>query len=575
DSCINNTIFGNRIYNNSEDGIFLFNSSFNNIFGNNIYDNEENGFYLNSSDNNILADNIIRSNNKRGILIEHSIDNMIKGNLVENSTMDGLRLYYCNFSQLLANIFNNNSRNGMGLYYSNNNTISGNIANFNLEDGYLLSDSFNNMMYDNTGKNHQDYGMLLMNSDGNDLYENILIDNEYGIGLSDSHNNEIKENMVNGSLHAGIYLYESNYSRVLNNNVYNNTGNGIEIEVCYYNIISENIVNNNLQDGINLFDMSTNNNVTENIVKDNVGIGIHFLSLTVDNLIGENILLRNGKHAVDDGSGNDWNSTIIGNYWDNHTGPDTTPQDGIVDVPYIYIGGTAGSTDYLPIAEDGAPMITINSPKPGDAFNNIAPSFNVRITDILIDIMWYTLDAGLNNYTFTENGTIDQAAWNAMPEGDLTLRFCARDLPGSIGAAEVIINKDTQAPIINILSPTSGDVIGATAPSFNITIVDSNLDTVWYSLDNGLNNYTISTFTGTIDQLVWDALSQGEITLTIYANDTVGNLASEGVTITLRIPSGRAIGLDYLTTSFLIFIMGGLAVLMVIVRIYSKRWKNF
>jgi len=95
----------------------------------------------------------------------------------------------------------------------------------------------------------------------------------------------------------------------------------------------------------------------------------------------------------------------------------------------------------LPIAEDGAPSITINSPDPGDVFYSTAPSFNVRITDDYLDEMWYTIDGGLINNTFTANGTIDQTAWAALSEGPITISFYANDTLGNEASEDVIITK--------------------------------------------------------------------------------------------------------------------------------------
>jgi len=332
-----------------------------------------------------------------------------------------------------------------------------------------------------------------------------------------------------------------------------------------------------------------------------------------------------------------------------------------VDEPYN-ISGSAGSKDYLPIAEDGAPSITINTPDPGEVFNNTAPSFNVRITDDYLDgEMWYTIDAGLNNYTFTANGTIDLTAWGMASEGYVTLTFFASDIPGNIGSAEIIIVKDFEAPVININSPTSGEYFGSNAPSFNVGITEDYIDTMWYTLDGGLNNYTFTdngtinlsawntmadgTITlqfyandtlghvgsagvniikdtvapiitinspspgeifgnnapsfnvtvtdanlesvwlvfegvtlslnnpiiGTINDTVWSALPEGDYTITFYANDTFGHTTSEAIMITKDVPSKAGIGLDYFMTSFLIFIMGGIAIIVIITRIHLKK----
>jgi len=101
---------------------------------------------------------------------------------------------------------------------------------------------------------------------------------------------------------------------------------------------------------------------------------------------------------------------------------------------------------------------------------------------------------------------------------------------GSLGSAEVIIIKDVEAPTITINSPDAGDEFGSDAPSFDITVTDANLDTVWYTINGGVIYY-IDSFSGTINQTAWSALTEENITIIFYANDIAGNLASEEVII--------------------------------------------
>jgi len=90
---------------------------------------------------------------------------------------------------------------------------------------------------------------------------------------------------------------------------------------------------------------------------------------------------------------------------------------------------------------------------------------------------------------------------------------------------------------------------------------------MWYSLDGGLTNYAIST---TIDQAAWAALSDGSITITFYANDTLGNLSFEEITITKTIPSG---GVDptILIVNVVVSIVGGVAVIAGVYIFMKKR----
>ena len=59
--------------------------------------------------------------------------------------------------------------------------------------------------------------------------------------------------------------------------------------------------------------------------------------------------------------------------------------------------------------------------------------------------MWYTLDGGLNNYTFTENEPIDQSVRDALPYGTITIIFYARDIREYEAFVEVSVIKDISA----------------------------------------------------------------------------------------------------------------------------------
>jgi len=383
----------------------------------------------------------------------------------------GIRLEETNNGTLANNNCSNNVGNGIYLDTNcKNNTISGNTANNNDAGIYLFLGSDNNTISGNTANNNADYGIYLYEfCNYNTISNNEANENDYsGISLEyQCYYNTISGNIANNSGDYGIYLYDScGYNTISNNFVNGTQGTGISLHwYSSNNTILDNIANYNEEIGIELYDYCENNTVLNNIVSFNGlnGIGIYDVSnyniltenLLFNNTFGvyidngdnnsiyENFFSKNFKHAFDDGIDNIWNNTVIGNYWDNHTGPDTSPQDGIVDTPYTYIGGPAGSIDYLPIAEDGTPIITINSPHEGGRFGNTAPSFTITVTDIYVVSMWYTLDDGQHNYTFTGfAGTFAQSAWDAMSDGTITIKFYAIDLAGNIGTAEITIGKN-------------------------------------------------------------------------------------------------------------------------------------
>ncbi|MFW9783865.1 MAG: hypothetical protein ACFFFB_16385, partial [Candidatus Heimdallarchaeota archaeon] len=177
-----------------------------------------------------------------------------------------------------------------------------------------------------------------------------------------------------------------------------------------------------------------------------------------------------------------------------------------------------------------APTITINNPSPYQLFNTTAPNFNVYIQDAN-DTYWYTIDGGATNRTFTINGTINQADWSSRPNGTVTITFYANNTLGEEASESVIVRRDAQAPSIIINSPSDNDVFNETAPVFDVTINDGNLDSMWYFIEGASVNRT---FTGNeaFNQNDWDGIPNGTLTtITFYANDTFGHENSEPVSI--------------------------------------------
>ncbi|MFW9829017.1 MAG: DUF2341 domain-containing protein, partial [Candidatus Thorarchaeota archaeon] len=101
----------------------------------------------------------------------------------------------------------------------------------------------------------------------------------------------------------------------------------------------------------------------------------------------------------------------------------------------------------------------------------------------------------------------------------------------SIGTENKVL-EDTSAPEITINSPNPNDFFGWNAPSYDLTVIDENLDSIWYSLNEGFINSTSSTAeSGAIDQALWEAEGNGTLTIRFYANDTFGNINYEDVIV--------------------------------------------
>jgi parallel beta-helix repeat protein len=203
----------------------------------------------------------------------------------------------------------------------------------------------------------------------------------------------------------------------------------------------------------------------------------------------------------------------------------TAKLDGFVTLIF-YANDTYGrvNSSYVTIIKDTvAPTINLITPTPSQYYGGISPNFIVEIFEINLDEMWYTVDGGLTNITFISNGSIDQTDWAALSDGSITIYFYANDLAGNEMYVQVDVEKDSVDPIITINAPTLSEFFSTNSPSFDITIDEINLDAIWYSIDNGITNISITELPGTIDQTAWIATPDGQINIRFYANDTAGN----------------------------------------------------
>ncbi|MCK4382791.1 MAG: hypothetical protein KAW66_05800, partial [Candidatus Lokiarchaeota archaeon] len=224
-----------------------------------------------------------------------------------------------------------------------------------------------------------------------------------------------------------------------------------------------------------------------------------------------------------------WDNGTIGNFWDDYSGIDLN-LDNIGDTPYN-ISGSGDSQDNFPIYGDFfPPAIIINSPLPNQVFGSDAPGFDITIIDESLNITWYTIDGGTNNYTFSGlSDAINQTAWDLKGYEIITLKFYANDSVGNLGHKDVIVWKDLIAPIITINLPIPNQLCGVDAPIFSLTIDEPNIQTKLYSI-NGRPNITFTTQTQ-FSQSEWYTAGNGTVSITFYVIDKVGNTNSSDVIV--------------------------------------------
>jgi hypothetical protein len=187
--------------------------------------------------------------------------------------------------------------------------------------------------------------------------------------------------------------------------------------------------------------------------------------------------------------------------------------------------------DNLTVVKKGA-FIDIHKPEVNQLFGKNAPHFNISINKVRLkpawfklNKSWYSIDNGKTNYTFTgTNGKINQSAWDSIINDTIIINFYANDSLGNIVYNTIKVHKDFIPPNISILGPIPNQLFGLSSLNFSLIIDEPFLNLTWYTIDEGKTNYTFTGLTGTVNQTAWDSLEDGIISITFYANDSLGNL---------------------------------------------------
>jgi parallel beta-helix repeat protein len=509
------------IFNSGTSNVKIFNNT---LYGQGIWIDDQSLADASSHD---IQDNKI---NGEDILYYKNIDGLNLDGIEDVGQILLVNCHFCHISNLDVSF----SGIGVSLYYSDQNYIlncNSSQQEINLgarySSGVYLYNSDKNVI-NNLFISNSTTGILLEeNSDFNTISENELLGIDYvGINIqANSNNNTLSHNYIDERTYWGVQIRAESIGNIVSDNLICSI-KGIDVSADSNQILSNTLIHNS--GGIQV--SGKENLIEGNDIKE-CNIGIYMTSQSSDNLIILNNFLNNYKHASDDGINNEWNNTLIGNFWDDYVGLDID-DNGIGDSPYL-ISGDANSQDNYPIWEDGIdpPNIIIASPNPDAIFGLTAPSFDVDITDDNpINETWYSIDDGMTNFTFTGSiGVINQTAWDLISNGSCVITFFANDTAGSIGNSSVMVWKDSFEPNITINSPSFNQLCGIKSPALTLTINEPHFQNLWYSLNGGNNVSFISQYE--IDQFEWDKCGNGTVIIRLYASDTVGNIGFSQVIV--------------------------------------------
>ncbi len=240
-----------------------------------------------------------------------------------------------------------------------------------------------------------------------------------------------------------------------------------------------------------------------------------------------------------------WEDVIFILIWDDEIKNWKTPVNKIIDNPEVRPGPIVTDVDndgdydiaFLSSGNDEitfilweffdvySPIVNIHDPLDGDVFYYGPPSFFVEVSDSnsSIDSMWYSLNGGITNYTFYDNGTISLEAWEAVLDGTVKITFYANDTEGNIGFNEVTVYKDMHLPSLQFNSPYWNITYSNFLPidfSFN----DDTLDEIRIIMDNSPEvNYSVYPYLDYANILGrWQNLDDGQISIEFHAKDILG-----------------------------------------------------
>lgn len=197
---VNNTLISNNIVANTEQSGIIAYGNNNTIEGNEILNNSWYGINTAGIDNTISKNSIVQ--NKMGILAD-GLNIVINENYITLSMRHGIlsREGTCNiFGNIIISNAYSSLTEGIGLIHCNNSLIWNNILTDNRGGGIFLEHlCYYNAVYENniTGiRKNDDYGIKLFRSNNNNISRNILTNHCVALYLERSNYNNVIENVM-------------------------------------------------------------------------------------------------------------------------------------------------------------------------------------------------------------------------------------------------------------------------------------------------------------------------------------------------------------------------------------------
>ena len=381
----------------------------------------------------------------------------------------------------------------------------------------------------------------ILNSDESTVSDNNITLSKYeGIFVESSMDSVITNNLISFNGWDGVYMHNANKTVLWGNTITSNNFSGVHIEAAYNNTLTGNTLSNNTKFGLHLDD-SSKISVVENTISWNELAGIGFFVVS-DSFFSHNNFFNHTEQIRSDDSLNTWDDGYPsgGNYWTNYDGTDLysdsnqneTGSDGVGDASYLvdknnqdrypllgpirfFDAGTWNSIPYSVnvVSNSTVSKFRLNKAEKVISFNvsgEIGLGFcRVTIPNVIVR------DLLQGDYTVFVDGEEPLILSNWVDETCTYTYFTYFHSEHEV----VFQTSDTTPPTISILSPENKTYAGKDVP-LTFT-VNETASWIRYSLDGQMNE-TISGNT------TLNGLPDGTHTITVYGNDTAGNMGSSG-----------------------------------------------
>lgn len=224
-------------------GIYVA-SSYNTINESSFYRNED-ALFITTGFRNLVRNNTLYFNTARGIVVWQSDSNNMTGNNASMNLDTGLWLYGSANNTVSRNEFHGNYQNGIRIssQSTSNRIVNNTILDSQLYQGIGVWDSHDNQILGNTIRRNNNNGIYLEASTGNNISRNNISEsvNYHGVSMVSASSNMIAHNEMTNLFVDGVYMGDS-WGNTIAYNAINNSWHGISMYDSWTNEILDNDV---------------------------------------------------------------------------------------------------------------------------------------------------------------------------------------------------------------------------------------------------------------------------------------------------------------------------------------------